>query len=218
MFVVARARRPPGDPGDRRRRGDGTARGGGASARAALRRLHLERDGARLRRQRGDPARLGGARVRRRRQRPVLDLLVFALVGAAVVARRSLLLAIVGAAALVLPPLLSLVARVQDTSTAFLSARHLMLSLPFWAALVGVGTVRLAAGGRRAPSSLSPRRPRSRCSRSVTPASARDPRTHSSSWRRRATFTPRQRSGTGSHSGSSRATCSSRTRFPTSAR
>jgi hypothetical protein len=71
--------------------------------------------------------------------------LVLALVGAAVVARRSLLLVVVGAAALLLPPLLSLVARVQDTTTAFLSARHLMLSLPLWAGLIGAGTMRVAS-------------------------------------------------------------------------
>jgi hypothetical protein len=104
--------------------------------------------------------------------------LVLALVGASVVARRSLALAIVGAAALLLPPLLSLVARVQDTTTAFLSARHLMQSLPLWAALIGAGTTRvvtwlsgragvpLAAAAAVALLAV------------VTPASARDPRTH----------------------------------------
>ena len=71
--------------------------------------------------------------------------LALALVGAGVLARRSLPVAIVGAAALLLPPLLSLVAHVQDTTTAFLSARHLMLSLPLWAALIGAGTMRVAA-------------------------------------------------------------------------
>ena len=104
--------------------------------------------------------------------------LALALVGAAVLARRSTALLAVGAAALLLPPLLSLVARVQDTTTAFLSARHLLLSLPLWAALIGAGTMRvaswrpargaipLAAAGAVALAAV------------VTPASARDPRTH----------------------------------------
>jgi hypothetical protein len=104
--------------------------------------------------------------------------LALALVGGAVVARRSLPVAIVGAAALLLPPMLSLVAHVQDTTTAFLSARHLMLSLPLWASLIGAGTMRLAAGvsAREAvPLALA-------IGVAVlavaTPASARDPRTH----------------------------------------
>lgn len=103
--------------------------------------------------------------------------LVLALVGATVVARRSLLLAIVGAAALLLPPLLSLVARVQDTSTAFLSARHLMLSLPLWAALVGAGTMHVAAwrNARAVPLAAAAA---VAVLAVVTPASARDPRTH----------------------------------------
>ncbi|HST14566.1 MAG TPA: glycosyltransferase family 39 protein [Gaiellaceae bacterium] len=104
--------------------------------------------------------------------------LVLALVGAVVVARRSLLLVFVGAAALLLPPLLSLLARVQDTTTAFLSARHLMLSLPFWAALIGVATVRLAAWpSARAVAPLAAAAAVSLLA-VVTPASARDPRTH----------------------------------------
>jgi len=104
--------------------------------------------------------------------------LAVALVGAAVVARRSLLLAVVGAAALLLPPLLSLVAHVQDTTTAFLSARHLMLSLPLWSALIGAGTMRVAAW--RGDFGVVP----SVAAAAVallavaTPASARDPRTH----------------------------------------
>ena len=104
--------------------------------------------------------------------------LLLALAGAAVVARRSLLLATVGAASLMLPPLLSLVARVQDTSTAFLSARHLMLSLTFWAALIGVGTVRLA--GQRSARAALPLAAAAAVAllAVVTPASARDPRTH----------------------------------------
>jgi hypothetical protein len=104
--------------------------------------------------------------------------LTLALVGAAVVARRSLLLAVVGAAALLLPPLLSLVAHVQDTTTAFLSARHLMLSLPLWAALIGAGTIRLAAlPSRRALVPLLAVTAVALVA-VVTPASARDPRTH----------------------------------------
>jgi hypothetical protein len=104
--------------------------------------------------------------------------LLLALVGTAVVARRSLALIAVGASALVLPPLLSLVARVQDTTTAFLSARHLMLSLPLWAALIGVGTMRLASW-RRARG-LVPLIAAAAVAlvAVVTPASARDPRTH----------------------------------------
>jgi hypothetical protein len=104
--------------------------------------------------------------------------LLLALAGAAVVARRSILLVTVGAASLMLPPLLSLVARVQDTSTAFLSARHLMLSLTFWAALIGVGTVRLAA--QRSPRAVLPLAAAAAVTllAVVTPASARDPRTH----------------------------------------
>jgi hypothetical protein len=104
--------------------------------------------------------------------------LALALVGAATVAQRSLPLAIAGGAALLLPPLLSLIARVHDPTTAFLSARHLMLSLPLWAALIGTGAVRAASW---------------RSARGVVPlvaaaavalvavvasASARDPRTH----------------------------------------
>jgi hypothetical protein len=104
--------------------------------------------------------------------------LTLALVGAAVVARRSLLLAVVGAAALLLPPLLSLVAHVQDTTTAFLSARHLMLSLPLRAALIGAGTIRLAAlPSRRALVPLLAVTAVALVA-VVTPASARDPRTH----------------------------------------
>jgi hypothetical protein len=104
--------------------------------------------------------------------------LLLALVGAAAVARRSLPLLAVGAAALLLPPLLSLVARVQDTSTAFLSARHLMLSLPLWAALIGVGTMRVAAW--RSPRGAVPLVAAAAVAliAVVTPASARDPRTH----------------------------------------
>ncbi|HEY2777536.1 MAG TPA: hypothetical protein VGI77_06500 [Gaiellaceae bacterium] len=104
--------------------------------------------------------------------------LVLALVGAAVVARRSLLLTIVGASALLLPPLLSLVARVQDTSTAFLSARHLMQSLPLWAALIGAGTMRIAAW--RPGPAVVPLAAAAAVAllAVVTPASARDPRTH----------------------------------------
>jgi hypothetical protein len=104
--------------------------------------------------------------------------LVLALVGAVAVARRSLLLTIVGAGALLLPPLLSLVARVQDTSTAFLSARHLLQSLPFWAALIGAGTVRMAAWWSvRAVVPLAAATAVALLA-VVTPASARDPRTH----------------------------------------
>jgi hypothetical protein len=104
--------------------------------------------------------------------------LALALVGAAVVARRSLLLAVVGAAALLLPPLLSLVARVQDTTTAFLSARHLMLSLPLWSALIGAGTMRVAA--RRDARGVVPFAAAAAVAllAVVAPASARDPRTH----------------------------------------
>jgi hypothetical protein len=104
--------------------------------------------------------------------------LLLALVGAVVVARRSLLLTLVGAAALLLPPLLSLVARVQDTTTAFLSARHLMQSLPLWAALIGAGTMRIAAwrsGRAVVPLALAAA---VALLAVVTPASARDPRTH----------------------------------------
>ena len=140
---------------------------------------------------------------------------MLALVGAAVVARRSLLLAIVGAAALLLPPLLSLVARVQDTSTAFLSARHLMLSLPFWAALIGAGTMRLAAW--RSARGVVPLAAAAAVAllAVVTPASARDPRTH---------FVFLAQAGDVAHLGGGRglaraadraaATCSSRTPFP----
>jgi hypothetical protein len=104
--------------------------------------------------------------------------LVLALVGAVAVARRSLLLTIVGAGAQLLPPLLSLVARVQDTSTAFLSARHLLQSLPFWAALIGAGTVRMAAWWSvRAVVPLAAATAVALLA-VVTPASARDPRTH----------------------------------------
>ncbi|MGN6798369.1 MAG: hypothetical protein ACTHKS_09480 [Gaiellaceae bacterium] len=104
--------------------------------------------------------------------------LALALVGAVVVAHRSLLLAIVGAGALLLPPLLSLVARVQDTSTAFLSARHLMLSLPLWAALIGAGTIRVATW--RSARVVAPLLAATAVAllAVVTPASARDPRTH----------------------------------------
>ena len=105
-------------------------------------------------------------------------LLALALVGAVVVARRSLLLTVVGAAALLLPPLLSLVARVQDTTTAFLSARHLLLGLPLWAALIGAGTMRVAAW--RPAGGLVPLVAATVVAlvAAVTPASARDPRTH----------------------------------------
>jgi hypothetical protein len=73
---------------------------------------------------------------------------------------------------------LSLLARVRDPTTAFLSARHLMQSLPLWAALIGAGTMRLA--------SLRPARgvvPLVAAAAvvlvaAVVPASARDPRTH----------------------------------------
>ena len=104
--------------------------------------------------------------------------LALALVGAAVIARRSLPVALAGAAALLLPPLLSLVVRVQDTTTAFLSARHLMLSLPLWAALIGAGTMRVAAWR-----SVQPVIPLAAAAAvallaATTPASARDPRTH----------------------------------------
>jgi hypothetical protein len=104
--------------------------------------------------------------------------LVLALVGAAVLAGRSLLLTIVGAAALLLPPLLSLVARVQDTTTAFLSARHLMLSLPLWAALIGAGTMRVASW--RSGRAVVPLVAAAAVAvlAVVAPASARDPRTH----------------------------------------
>lgn len=101
-----------------------------------------------------------------------------ALAGAAVVARRSLCLAIVGAAALLLPPLLSLVAHVQDTSTAFLSARHLMQSLPLWAALIGAGTMRIAAWRSRGAAVALVAAAAVALIAVVTPASARDPRTH----------------------------------------
>jgi len=104
--------------------------------------------------------------------------LALALVGAAVVARRSLLVALVGAGALLLPPSLSLVARVQDTSTAFLSARHLMLSLPLWAALIGAGTISVATW--RSTRTVVPILAAAAVAllAVVTPASARDPRTH----------------------------------------
>ena len=103
--------------------------------------------------------------------------LVLALVGAAVVARRSRLLVVVGAAALLLPPLLSLVARVQDTTTAFLSARHLMLSLPLWAGLIGAGTMRVATW--RASPTFVPVLAAAAVGvlAVVTPASGQDPRT-----------------------------------------
>ena len=104
--------------------------------------------------------------------------LALALVGAGVLVQRSRPLAVVGAAAFLLPPLLSLVARVRDTSTAFLSARHLMLSLPLWAALVGAGTMRIA--GWRPARGAVPLAAAAAVAlvAAVTPASARDPRTH----------------------------------------
>jgi hypothetical protein len=104
--------------------------------------------------------------------------LALALVGTAVVVRRSAPLALVGAAALLLPPLFSLVARVRDTSTAFLSARHLMLSLPLWAALIGAGTMKVA--GWRRSSGVVPLAAAVVVAlvAVVAPASARDPRTH----------------------------------------
>jgi hypothetical protein len=79
---------------------------------------------------------------------------------------------------LLLPPLLSLVARVQDTTTAFLSARHLMLSLPLWASLIGAGTVRVATW--RTGRLVVPLAAAAAVAllAVVTPASARDPRTH----------------------------------------
>jgi hypothetical protein len=104
--------------------------------------------------------------------------LALALVGAWVVLRRSTQAAIVGAAALVLPPLLSLAARVRDSTTAFLSPRHLMMSLPFWAVLIGVGAVRAAPKGRAR--GLIPLVAAAAVAvvAVVAPASARDPRTH----------------------------------------
>ncbi len=104
--------------------------------------------------------------------------LALALAGAAVVARRSPPLALVGAAALLLPPVLSLVARVRDPTTAFLSARHLMLSLPLWAALIGTGTVRVASW--RPARGVVPLVAAAAVAvvAVVAPASARDPRTH----------------------------------------
>jgi hypothetical protein len=104
--------------------------------------------------------------------------LALALVGAVVVARRSGMLAIAGAAALLLPPLLSLVARVQDTTTAFLSARHLMLSLPLWGALIGAGTVRLAGWRSQRAAVVLAAAAAVALLAVLTPASARDPRTH----------------------------------------
>ena len=104
--------------------------------------------------------------------------LALALVGGLVLVRRSPLVALVGAAALLLPPGLSLVARVRDPTTAFLSARHLMLSLPLWAALIGTGTMRLAAS--RPTRSAVPLLAAAAVVlvAVVAPASARDPRTH----------------------------------------
>jgi hypothetical protein len=105
--------------------------------------------------------------------------LALALVGAAFVARRSVPMALVGAGALLLPPALSLVARVHDTTTAFLSARHLMLSLPLWAALIGTGTVRVASWSRaRGVAAPLVAAAAVALVAVVAPASARDPRTH----------------------------------------
>jgi hypothetical protein len=76
-----------------------------------------------------------------------------ALLGAWVVARRSPFLLLVGASALLVPPALSLLAHVSSSSTAYLSPRHLLVALPLWAALIGVGAVSLArrSGDRRLP-------------------------------------------------------------------
>ena len=103
--------------------------------------------------------------------------LALALTGAWVMLRRSPALAAVGAAALVLPPLLSFLARVHDTTTAFLSPRHLMLSLPLWAALIGTGTMRLASWrpARGVPLVAAAA---IALIAVAAPASARDPRTH----------------------------------------
>ena len=65
----------------------------------------------------------------------------------------------------------------QDTTTAFLSARHLMLSLPLWAGLIGAGTMRVATW--RASPTFVPVLAAATVGvlAVVTPASGQDPRT-----------------------------------------
>jgi hypothetical protein len=83
-----------------------------------------------------------------------LLFLALGLVGCWVVVRRSPAVLLVGASALVVPPVLSLLARIRDPSTAFLNPRHLMAALPLWVALVAVGATRTATAFR--PRDLRP--------------------------------------------------------------
>lgn len=106
----------------------------------------------------------------------------FALVGVWAIVRRSPFFALVGASALLVPPVLSLVAHVQNTETAYLTSRHLIAALPLWAVLVGAGTahlVRASRGGRPLATAAV-------CAAAalavVSPATARDPRTLSPFW------------------------------------
>jgi hypothetical protein len=71
-------------------------------------------------------------------------LLALGLIGGVAVARSAPGFAIAGASSIVGAPALSLVAHVKSTETAFLSPRHLLVALPFWAVLIGVGAVRVA--------------------------------------------------------------------------
>jgi len=109
-------------------------------------------------------------------------LSALALVGIWIVARRTPLLILVGASALVVPPVLSLLAHVGNTSTAYLTPRHLMAALALWAALIGVGAVHLVRAWR-----VSRRLPAVAVLAAAVlvtsaPATARDPRTAIPFW------------------------------------
>jgi len=70
-------------------------------------------------------------------------LTALAIVGIWFVVQRTPQFVLVGASALLVPPVLSLLAHVGNTSTAYLTPRHLMAALVFWAVLIGVGSVKL---------------------------------------------------------------------------
>ncbi|HEX5448880.1 MAG TPA: glycosyltransferase family 39 protein [Gaiellaceae bacterium] len=107
---------------------------------------------------------------------------VLALIGAAIVARRSLGFTLVGASAILAAPILSLMVHVRNPATAFLSPRHLIVALPFWATLIAVAAVRLTrlASARADLAVLAVLAVATVAA--LAPASAPDPRTELDFW------------------------------------
>jgi hypothetical protein len=109
-------------------------------------------------------------------------LTALAVAGIWFVVQRSPQLILVGASALLIPPVLSLIAHVGNTSTAYLTPRHLMAALVLWAALIGVGVVQLIRTWRVTRRLAAVAVLVAAILATSAPATARDPRTWTAFW------------------------------------